>query len=124
MCAGKEENKDEKTQPDLTSISNILAQPPTQPEVTGAQKAALPSPAPTNLVKDQPPRTENDSQNRVNSVNDCSLPQDLKNKLEELEIPLDAKVRKAISRHHISQAYGAAAHVERTRATIDNLQRV
>jgi hypothetical protein len=48
------------------------------------------------------------------------IPQDLINKLEELEIPLDERVRSAISSHHILRAYGAAAHVERTRATIDN----
>jgi hypothetical protein len=89
------------TKSTLTPLSNVLADP-------------------KDPVKEQPPRTENDSHKRANSVNDCSLPQDLKNKLEELEIPLDAKVRKAISRHHILRAYGAAAHVERTRATIDN----
>jgi hypothetical protein len=50
----------------------------------------------------------------------CSIPQDLVNKLEELEIPLDSAVRKAIASHHLSQAYGAAAHVERTWETIDN----
>jgi hypothetical protein len=44
----------------------------------------------------------------------------LKNNLEELEIPLDSKVLKAISSHHISQAYGAVAHVEKTWEIIDN----
>ncbi|MBE9168659.1 hypothetical protein IQ238_14480 [Pleurocapsales cyanobacterium LEGE 06147] len=112
------ERPSSKTKSTFTPLFNVLADP------------KIP-------VKEKPPRTENDceitesparelgsrarlAQKRVNSVNECDLPQDLKNKLEELEIPLDAKVRKAIARHHISQAYGAAAHVERTRATIDN----
>jgi hypothetical protein len=41
-------------------------------------------------------------------------------KLEELRIPLDNQVRSAIARHDISQAYGAAAHVENTWDTINN----
>ena len=48
------------------------------------------------------------------------LPEDLKEKLQELEIPLDKQVRKAIASHHISQAYGACAHVENTWDTINN----
>ena len=40
--------------------------------------------------------------------------------LEELNIPLDEIVLSAIASHHISQAYGAAAHVERTWETINN----
>jgi hypothetical protein len=48
------------------------------------------------------------------------IPQELINKLEELEIPLDKAVRSALANHHLSQAYGAAAHVERTWSTIDN----
>ena len=48
------------------------------------------------------------------------IPQDLIDKLEELEIPLDSKVKAAIASHHISQAYGAARHVEDTWATINN----
>lgn len=48
------------------------------------------------------------------------IPQELKNKLEELEIPLDSRVKKAIASHDISQAYGAVAHIERTWETISN----
>ena len=40
--------------------------------------------------------------------------------MEELEIPLDGRVRKALASHDISQAYGAAAHIERTWETINN----
>ena len=49
-----------------------------------------------------------------------SIPNDLKKKLEELEIPLDNRVKKAIASHDISQAYGAAAHVENTWDSINN----
>jgi hypothetical protein len=48
------------------------------------------------------------------------VPDDLKEKLRELEIPLDSKVLGAIARHDISQAYGACAHVEKTWETISN----
>jgi hypothetical protein len=48
------------------------------------------------------------------------VPDDLKEKLQELEIPLDSKVLGAIARHDISQAYGACAHVEKTWETISN----
>ena len=47
--------------------------------------------------------------------------------MQELAIPLDGRVRKAITSlssanafHDLSQAYGAVAHVERTWETIDN----
>ncbi len=55
-----------------------------------------------------------------NASNVCKIPQDLINKLEELHIPLDEKVRKAIADHHISQAYGAMRHVENTWESINN----
>ncbi|MGI8504519.1 MAG: hypothetical protein ACR2LR_25830 [Hassallia sp.] len=54
------------------------------------------------------------------SDNDSRIPANLKAKLEELEIPLDSRVRKVIASYDLSQAYGAAAHVERTWETIDN----
>ena len=48
------------------------------------------------------------------------IPQDLINKLEELEIPLDERVRSEIASHHLSQAYGAVAHIENTWESINN----
>lgn len=48
------------------------------------------------------------------------IPQDLIEKLEELHIPLDGQVRSQIASHHLSQAYGAAAHVSNTLDTIKN----
>ncbi len=58
--------------------------------------------------------------NSAPSEKDSQIPQDLRNKLQELAIPLDGRVRKVIASHDISQAYGAVAHVERTWETIDN----
>jgi hypothetical protein len=49
-----------------------------------------------------------------------TIPQDLIDKLEELHIPLDGQVRSQIASHHLSQAYGAAAHVSNTLDTIKN----
>ena len=49
-----------------------------------------------------------------------SIPDDLRARLEELEIKLDDRVRKAIASHDISQAYGAAAHVQNTWNSINN----
>ncbi len=70
----------------------------------------------------QPPRSEkiSHSQQRESTENNGDIPQELKNKLEELEIPLDARVRRAIASHHISQAYGAVAHIEKTWESINN----
>lgn len=50
----------------------------------------------------------------------ADIPLDLKEKLEELEIPLDNQVKQAIANHDISQAYGAASHVENTWDSINN----
>ncbi len=60
------------------------------------------------------------TQNTTKDSTPWDIPQDLRNKLEELEIPLDARVLKAIASHHNSQAYGAVAHIENTRETINN----
>ena len=48
------------------------------------------------------------------------IPQDLINKLEERSIPLDARVRDAIAKHHLSQAYSALTHIDNTRDSINN----
>ena len=68
-----------------------------------------------------PPRKNSTtSNNRSSSFFAEEIPNDLKEKLRELEIPLDSKVLGAIARHDISQAYGACAHVEKTWETISN----
>ncbi|WP_052754566.1 hypothetical protein [Calothrix sp. 336/3] len=51
---------------------------------------------------------------------DFQIPQDLQGKLQQLNIPLDTRVRTALSNHDLSQAYGALAHIERTWETINN----
>ncbi len=56
----------------------------------------------------------------VQEKSKSDIPIELVERLEELEIPLDEKVISAINSHHISQAYGAAAHVENTWETINN----
>ncbi len=58
--------------------------------------------------------------NSAPTEKDSQIPQDLRNKLQELAIPLDGRVRKVIASHDLSQAYGAVAHVERTWEIIDN----
>jgi hypothetical protein len=54
------------------------------------------------------------------SKSSADIPSELIERLEELKITLDSQVRSAIARHDISQAYGAAAHVENTWDTINN----
>lgn len=54
----------------------------------------------------------------------ADIPIDLKERLEELEIPLDDRVRTVIASHHVSQAYGACAHCENTRDSITNIRSV
>jgi len=60
------------------------------------------------------------TQNNTEVLSPSKIPTALIDKLSELEIPLDEAVRGAIASHDISQAYGAAAHVEKTLDTIKN----
>ena len=68
--------------------------------------------------KDLPRDVTHKKYRRSMSVQD--VPIDLRERLEELEIPLDGKVLKAITDHDISQAYGACTHIEDTWETINN----
>jgi DNA-binding transcriptional regulator YhcF (GntR family) len=52
--------------------------------------------------------------------NNLKIPEDLIAKLKELSIPLDNRVKSAIASNHISQAYGAIAHIENTWESISN----
>ena len=52
--------------------------------------------------------------------NDSQIPAEIKVKLQELNIPLNSKVSKAITSHHISQVKGAIAHIENTWESIKN----
>jgi phosphate uptake regulator len=58
------------------------------------------------------------------SKKSADIPNELIEKLEELEIPLDKQVKAAIASHHVSQAYGACAHCENTRESITNVRSV
>lgn len=51
---------------------------------------------------------------------DFHIPSDLRQKLQELQIPLDSLVLQAIASHDISKAYGAIAHIERTWSSVNN----
>ncbi len=66
------------------------------------------------------PQKPQQGTNSAPTEKDSQIPQDLRNKLQELEIPLDGRVRKALASHDLSQAYGAVAHVEDTWETINN----
>jgi hypothetical protein len=120
--AGDEKNQEQSPplkpvneQPEKASEENntqILSSQPdfsNPPERTRETKESTAPPSTINIQKSTP-RGENDSH----------IPADLKAKLEELSIPLDGRVRKAIASHDLSQAYGAVAHIERTWETIDN----
>ena len=60
------------------------------------------------------------SSSTSNNYKSGEIPDDFKEKLRELNITLDPKVSEAIANHHISQAYGAAAHVENTWDSVSN----
>ena len=116
--AGTEKNQEQEyseTQPVQESQEEAISQNNTQILLSNPSdgiretKESTTSPSRVNIQKSTP-RDEND----------FHIPADLKAKLEELEIPLDARVRKAIASYDLSQAYGAVAHVEKTWETIDN----
>lgn len=55
---------------------------------------------------------------------DENLTEELREKLAQCQIPVDSRVVKAIAKHHISQVYGALAHIEKTSETVKNPQSV
>ena len=59
------------------------------------------------------------SPSKKSADKNSSIPNDLRAKLEELEIKLDDRVINAIASHHLSQAYGAYRHVKKTWNSID-----
>ena len=76
----------------------------------------------TATEKKEVPRSEVQNKTKIIQKRPTKedIPRDLVERLEELEIPLDEKVLDAIASHHISQAYGAATHVEKTWDNIKN----
>ncbi|MGB5712745.1 MAG: hypothetical protein WBM44_17770, partial [Waterburya sp.] len=132
---GQEKNSDEETvqklvrtsevEEDLTSdiwADSVEIKVPAQvtqqvEEIQQKTKIISPSkkrcdPADVSSAKERAPRQS--------AQKNTAIPNDLRERLEELEISLDKKVLKAIASHDISQAYGACTHVENTRETITN----
>ena len=84
----------------------------TEPAKSGADSCSLPKAKP----KPKNPALEKSSANVISKAtkSNTEISQELITRLEQCEIPLDDRVRKAINRHHISQAYGAITHIENT----------
>jgi hypothetical protein len=116
------EEEGEKKEEETVDRTNIDDERVTEKDEANTVMSALSDVLATPLEneEDKPSPKIEKVLKKINSANSSNIPQDLRNKLEELEIILDSKVLKAISSHHISQAYGAAAHVEKTWETIDN----
>ncbi len=113
----KENLKEEKKLVSLTETSRQVSPNVVQekPKIISPSKKRC-DPASAQDALGSAPRQFNTSGKQASD----EIPEDLKEKLLELEITLDNKVRKAIASHDISQAYGAAAHVENTWNTITN----
>ncbi|MGK7916121.1 MAG: hypothetical protein AB4038_11365 [Prochloraceae cyanobacterium] len=113
----KEDLKEEKKLVSLTETSRQVSRNVVQkkPKIISPSKKRC-DPASAQDALGSAPRQFNTSGKQASD----EIPEDLKEKLLELEITLDNKVRKAIASHDISQAYGAAAHVENTWSTITN----
>lgn len=82
----------------------------------------LPIPKQDKPAKNNQQPISQDKQESSASVvqNKEKIPQDLQQKLESLGIRISPQIEQAIKAHHISQAYGAAAHVENTWDTVKN----
>ena len=102
-----------------TTLSNEVQPSKSDPTTVAAQRLTNAWSSVSNLqvLPNNPGQGKTDAPRHKN---DFQIPQDLRAKLEELQIPIDDKVKKAIASHDISQAYGAVAHVERTWESIDN----
>ena len=97
-------------------------------ETVKSEESALATGQNQNLIeKEEIPRDVTHKKTKIISPSknsSTSIPEDLKEKLRELEIPLDKRVLDAIASHDISQAYGAAAHVENTWETVGNAKSI
>jgi DNA-binding MarR family transcriptional regulator len=102
----QENNRPCSDAPIVAATQQPEAQPLTEKRVDAAKTIKISKKIKTNQTKE--------------GGDDFLLPKDLIAKLEELSIPLDKKVRNAIATYHISQAYGAIAHIENTKESISN----
>lgn len=64
------------------------------------------------------------TQNNSQRVTNEDIPSELLEKMRSLSINLTGQVKARIKEHHISQAYGAAAHVDNTWETINDPTKV
>jgi hypothetical protein len=115
----KVQEEDSKEEKKLVSLSESLEQ--ISRDVVRKETKII-SPSKKEVASFEAPSkacADRSADNRSREPEPEEIPDDLREKLQELEIPLDSKVLSAIARHDISQAYGAAAHVENTWETID-----
>ena len=96
----EEEEKKETSQP-MSSLSNILNRTTeTKNNQTNSERPVI--------------------QKTEQSQKDLEIPADIKEKLQQLNIPLDERVRGAINKYHPSQILGAIDHVINTWETIND----
>ena len=93
------EEEKEPNQP-MSSLSNILNH---STDIKNCQSNSKP------VIQ----KTEQHEQNN-------EIPADIKEKLQQLNIPLNERVRRAINKYHTSQILGAINHIERTWETIND----
>jgi hypothetical protein len=107
----------EEEQPKKEVVQKLIQKTEVKSEVTTDKENGSVRQSTAEVVQE---KTKIISSSKKLAGKNVAIPNDLKEKLEELEIPLDNRVRKAIASHDISQAYGAAAHVENTWDSINN----
>ena len=95
----EEEVENETPQP-MSSLSNILNR---STDIKDCQSNSKPV-----IQKTEQPQQNNE------------IPADIKEKLQQLNIPLDERVRSAIAKYHRSQILGAIDHITNTWETINN----
>ena len=99
-----QEREDESPQP-MSSLSNVLT------HTTEIKNGQL------NLNR---PAIQTPKQHSQNT----SIPDDIKEKLQQINIPLDERVRGAINKYHPSQILGAIDHVRDTWETINDPKKI
>ena len=68
--------------------------------------------------------TDTQKTNREQPQKNTLIPADIKEKLQQLQIPLDERVRGAINKYHRSQILGAIDHVRDTWETINDPKKI
>lgn len=107
----------EEEQPKKEIVQKLVQETEVKSEVTTDKENGSVGQTNAEVVQE---KTKIISPSKKSAQKNTAIPNDLRERLEELEISLDKKVLKAIASHDISQAYGACTHVENTRETITN----